>query len=263
MRRVIVTIAIATWAVGSSAARADWWDVQVLNDDTADTRNELIHGSNQVHDFHAHPPAGADSDFFRIHQDSGASYEIVLEPVSGDVGPGTSALTRLNASGILVQTAVPVTGSLGLALSLRWQNVLPGQVSDERILARSAGCTTSCTTSDTYRIRALETTYSIPRFNNTATQLTLLMIQNPTNYAVQGTAWYWSATGSPLGQQSFNLAPKAMVVLNSATVPELVGASGSITISHTARHGDLAGKAVSLEPATGFAFDTLMVARTR
>jgi hypothetical protein len=50
-------------------------------------------------------------------------------------------------------------------------------------------------------------------------------------------------------------------VLNTATLGFAAGQSGSITVANTARYGDLAGKAVALEPATGFTFDTLMVPR--
>jgi hypothetical protein len=39
--------------------------------------------------------------------------------------------------------------------------------------------------------------------------------------------------------------------------------SGSVTVIHDGSYGTLAGKAVSLEPATGFAFDSLLEPRMR
>src|SRR4029450_11524436 len=42
-------------------------------------------------------------------------------------------------------------------------------------------------------------------------------------------------------------------------VPALAGQGGSVTIAHNARYGDLSGKTVALEPATGFSFDSPMV----
>jgi hypothetical protein len=51
--------------------------------------------------------------------------------------------------------------------------------------------------------------------------------------------------------------------LNTATLPRLQGTSGSMTVSHDAPHGVLAGKAVALEPATGFTFDSPMEPRLR
>jgi hypothetical protein len=41
------------------------------------------------------------------------------------------------------------------------------------------------------------------------------------------------------------------------------GESGTLTISHDAGYGGLVGKAVALEPATGFAFDTPLIAKPR
>jgi hypothetical protein len=41
------------------------------------------------------------------------------------------------------------------------------------------------------------------------------------------------------------------------------GTSGTVTITHNARYGDLTGKAVALEPATGFSFDSPAVVRAR
>ena len=52
-------------------------------------------------------------------------------------------------------------------------------------------------------------------------------------------------------------------MLSAATVPGLQGRSGSITVTSDARYGVLAGKAVSLESATGFSFDSPMAARPR
>jgi hypothetical protein len=46
-------------------------------------------------------------------------------------------------------------------------------------------------------------------------------------------------------------------------VPSLVGQSGSITVAHDAPYGVLTGKAVALEPSSGFSFDTPMQTRPR
>jgi hypothetical protein len=51
--------------------------------------------------------------------------------------------------------------------------------------------------------------------------------------------------------------------LNTASVPGVAGQSDTITVTHTGRQGDLAGKTVSLDPASGFSFDTLMVPKTQ
>ncbi|HET9315327.1 MAG TPA: hypothetical protein VFQ51_07030 [Vicinamibacteria bacterium] len=45
--------------------------------------------------------------------------------------------------------------------------------------------------------------------------------------------------------------------------PELDGVNGSITIASDAPCGTLVGKAVALEPTTGFSFDSPMTLRPR
>ena len=44
-------------------------------------------------------------------------------------------------------------------------------------------------------------------------------------------------------------------------MPGAGGASGSITVSHDGRFGQINGKAVAVEPATGFTFDTPLLSR--
>ena len=39
------------------------------------------------------------------------------------------------------------------------------------------------------------------------------------------------------------------------------GIGGTLTLAHDGRFGDLAGKTVALEPATGFSFDSPIVGR--
>ena len=51
-------------------------------------------------------------------------------------------------------------------------------------------------------------------------------------------------------------------MLNTASLAALAGMSGTITIAHDGRYGDLAGKSVALEPATGFSFDSPMMWRS-
>jgi hypothetical protein len=43
----------------------------------------------------------------------------------------------------------------------------------------------------------------------------------------------------------------------------VAGTSGTVTITHDGRYGDLAGKVVALEPSTGFSFDSPAVLRAR
>jgi hypothetical protein len=52
-------------------------------------------------------------------------------------------------------------------------------------------------------------------------------------------------------------------VSNTSAVPGVGGQSGSITVASDVAYGALAGKAVAVEPATGFTFDTPLTLRTR
>jgi hypothetical protein len=240
------------------AAMADVWDVQTDNDNSAaTTENELVHGSDQLHDLGALAGPAADNDWYQISQKPFSSYEVVVDATSGDIGTGL-LVTRTDASGTTVtQTSDPV--GVGYSRSLRWANQTSSEINTDRIHVVSGSCTTNCGADDVYRLRAYETTYAVPRFNNSGTQVTVLLLQNPTNYTIGGVVYFWSAAGVQVGTANINLAPKALQVLATQTVAP--GVSGALTIAHTGRYGDLSGKTVALEPATGFSFDSPMIPR--
>ena len=101
--------------------------------------------------------------------------------------------------------------------------------------------------------------YGARHFNNTGTQVSVLLIQNPSDATVTGDVYFWGANGTLLATQPFTAAARNLISLSTPTVAPDV--SGTITVAHDGRYGDLAGKAVSLEPATGFSFDTLLEPR--
>jgi hypothetical protein len=145
--------------------------------------------------------------------------------------------------------------------SLRWTNDTAMAVDDQKIRVRSAGCATTCGPEDTYRVRAYETTASVPRFNNAGSQVTVLLLENAGPDAITGTVYFWNNAGSQIAQQAFTVAPKALFAINTATVAP--GVSGAITVTHNGAYGAMAGKAVALEPSTGFSFDSPLVLRAR
>jgi hypothetical protein len=121
-----------------------------------------------------------------------------------------------------------------------------------------AGCGTACTAADQYTLVFNDTTYAVPRFNNSGTQTTTLLVQNESPVGVQATVWYFDSNGVQLASQLIALVARQLAVIpTAATVP---GQSGSILISHNGHYGALSGKAVALEPATGFTFDTPITA---
>jgi hypothetical protein len=245
--------------LGAASARADVWDIQTENDNTTATENELVHGSDELHDLAALPGPTADQDWYRISQKAYSSYEVVADATSGDVG-ATLNLDRIASNGTTIAQSSTGVG-VGYSRSLRWMNPAASAVNDEYVRVTSGQCTTTCGPEDVYRVRAYETTYAIPRFNNSGTQVTILLVQNPTDYPVAGNVYFWSTTGSLLATYPFTIAPKGLLGLNTSTVGGVGGVGGTMTLAHNARYGDLAGKTVALEPSTGFSFDTPMLAR--
>jgi uncharacterized repeat protein (TIGR01451 family) len=224
----------------------------------AAAEGELTHGTDALLDLAALPGPAVDQDFFRISQKPRSSYEIAVDATSGDIGsitpplPFPVQLERVAADGqTVLQTSVQI--GLGYSRSLRW-TTQDTQVDDQFIRVRSGmgSCATNCGPDDVYRIRMYETSYSIPRFNNT-TQVTLLFLQNPTDYDLECTIYFYSEFGGVLGVTSAQLSPKEAFALDTRDVVDLV--SGSIVITQDGRYGDLIGKAVSIEPGTGFSFD--------
>ncbi len=217
------------------------------------TDRELAHGADAWQSLAAQGGV-AQVDYYRLAQRPYSSYEVAVDGDSGDVQP--VQLDRL-ASDVSTLLATSQAIGTGAARSLRWRNSSSNTVTTQAIRVRSGGsCSTDCGADDTYRIRCYETTAAIPRFNNAGTQLTVLILQNPAGYTITGTAYFWSGAGGLLASSGFALPARQTLVLATSSLAALVGRSGTITIAHDGRYGDLAGKAVALEPATGFSFDS-------
>jgi hypothetical protein len=261
-RSVWLSVAVGLVLVAGTAG-ADAWDTQTENDNFSfNTENELIHGTVQRHDLKTHQVGsefGEDEDWYRVGLKPRSSYEVIVDSTSGDIGRNVR-LDRfvLSASGTqisLVQFATSITPGLDCSKSLRWENPSAGNVNTEWIVVRSASCTTNCGADDVYDIRFRETTIALPRFNNSGGQVTILIIQNAADTGASGNVYFRNTAGALVSTTPFGLAAQATLVLNTA-VGNAAGTSGTMTISHTGRYGDLAVKAVALDPATGFSFDT-------
>jgi uncharacterized repeat protein (TIGR01451 family) len=226
--------------------------------------SELVHGTNRVSSLPSTGP-GAPANLFRLEQQARSSYEIVVDGVTGDIGSpsGSGPLLELLAAdaATVLQSSIPA--GAGSSRSLRVENASAAPREDEFVRVESAGCTTDCGLEDVYRIRAWDTTLLCPRFNNSSSQITVLVLQNPTDAPVTGHAHFWDASGALAGSQAFTLGPKSVLTVNTANVPGVAGKGGTITVSHDSTHGGLTGKAVAIEPGTGFTFDTALAPRWR
>jgi hypothetical protein len=249
---------LVSLAAPANATIASGLGTGYIGDDDAVSlsRNELVHGSVISWNL-----GTSDTVFYRLHQSPRSSYEVVVDATSGNAVP--VILQRLAADNNTVLQTAGVLSPGGSSVSLRWSNPSPGPVDNQHLRLASGGCTITCSASDSYRIRAWDTTVSLARFNNSSSQITVVLLQNTSGSPVSGTLWYWGPTGSLLASQSWSAPAHSTFVANTSTLVVLQGRSGSITVSHDARHGTLVGKAVAVEPATGFTFDTPLRERPR
>jgi uncharacterized repeat protein (TIGR01451 family) len=223
------------------------------------TNGELVHGYDRWQDLAALPGPVPDQDLFRILQRPHSSYEVLVDGVSGDLGTGSGPFLDLLASDASTVVLSSSPAGAGGSRSLRWANGTDLLVLDQFVRVRSAGCTTDCDASDVYHLTARETTGFVPRFNNSGTQITVLVLENSSDQPLDLDVRFQGLTGAPLGGVATALGPRQTYVLNTSTIAP--GTNGSITVAHTGRHGDLSGKAVAVEPATGFTFDTALEVR--
>jgi hypothetical protein len=262
MLRSCATAAVMSLALAGPSG-ADVWDGL---DEDASTANQLAHGAEQLHDLAARGLT-PDQDWFRVSVPARSSFEVVVDGVASDVGSDSDQfLTLVHSAGDLVEVSAPLLpGRAGRSLSV--ENATVADYVGKYARVRSQGCGTSCGREAVYAIRGYDTTCAIPRFNNSATQATILVLQNAAVTSLAPTAtghvWFWSEAGALLASQEFSLDRWQTLVLNTATLPGAAGAKGSMTISYKGGYGQLAGKAIALEPATGFTFETNLVPRPR
>jgi len=243
----------ATIGAESSVAR-------ILDDDgVAIELHGLEHGDRQVRDL---APVGAApaSHLYIVTQPPHTSWEVVVDQASGDLGTGAGpAVDRVgNDLTTILQSSAPV--GTGPARRLRWRNT-GSTTLDSYVRVSSLACGTDCGSDDVYRVRAYETTGRIPRFNQGGGQVSVVILQNVTSSSISGDVHFWSGSGALLHTQPFTLNAHGAQSLILATMPQLTGLSGTITVPHNGPHGGVVGKAVSVDAVSGLAFDSLLTTR--
>lgn len=231
---------------------ADAWEPA---DNGISTPNELFTGSPpQLHDLQS-TVGGADQDWYWIRVGSGRSYEVQVLGFSS----AAPTVTRLDSNGtLLLQTADSLDG--GFSRTLRWISSSSGS---EYI--RVAG-TVGVGAESQYVIQYRETTLFCPRYNNSGTQVSVLIMQRSsidfaTTCSAQAT--FTNETGAAMGLLAATLGVDQMSVTGLSGVAGLAGTRGSARIAHTCGIGGVKAKLVALEPATGFSFDTICSERDR
>jgi hypothetical protein len=267
----VATTLLAVFAAASALA-ADRWETGTFCDDDAalTTCNELVHGTLQVaHDLEG-PSGTPDRDWAVVQTRARHSYEarVRSNTLVWD-GPtclsNCSRIDRVDAGGtILTPGAYPGAGvgPGGVNRStvvVRWQ-AAAAEKQYLRVLGLSASGESAA---DQYDLEFFDTTAFIPRFNNTSTQVTVLIVQNTSPDLVTGSIRFQNAAGDLVHTAPLSVTGHGLQVLNTSSVSALAGMSGSVTIAHDGGYGTLAGKAVAVEPETGFTFDTPLVTLPR
>jgi hypothetical protein len=229
----------------------------ILDDDGGPIAlSSLEHGSDRRETLEGGP------DLFLLEQPGLTSWEVLVDGASGDVGTGAGPVVTRVAPGLSTVLQSSVAVGTGPARALRWTNG-SGAPQDGYVRVASAGCGTDCGPDDAYRVRAYETTGRIARFNASGSQATVIVLQNTTRATVSLTIHFWSPTGALLDSRPATLAARSVLAINCSTVTGAAGQSGSVTVVHDGGYGALAGKAVALDPAGGFSFDTPLTYRAR
>ena len=260
MRSIRTTTALLALSalLGAGLAGADEWDVGNDTDNALTTDNSLFHGAEQVHDLGALSPGVADQDWYLISGRNFSSYQFVVDGVTGDLDLDGTDVQRTTSDGIPSEDGL-VTDS-GSQVTI---NLMVGSAGDNYVRVQGAACGSSCTSQARYRMRFYDTTYTIPRFNNSGTQSTVLLVVNASDRTCTGFYEFFQNDGTRVLDRQFLLSPAQLDVFPLASEAQLAGVSGSIRILHTCGYGGLSGKAVSLEPSTGFTFETPLVHRPR
>jgi hypothetical protein len=260
--RWLAPLAAATiWA--ASAVRADVWDIGADTDNDSGSDNELVHGLDQVHDVAAQGGGTVeDQDWFRFNHGCNFSYEVLLDGMTGGVSNGEQRRPSISwiPTGPCSETT-PVTG-FGVARRLadRCFATPPIEVTNF-VRVSQPNCGLNCGSNAQYRIRFHDTTALLPRFNNSSSQVSVLVLQSSTD-AVARVAWVaYDPAGTVLLTFSDVFQPNQAKTYNlsTTTAGALAGKSGSLKVLSDAPYGAVSGKVVAVEPATGFTFDTPLV----
>jgi hypothetical protein len=257
-------MAVVMWS-GAPAARGDVWDLGTDNDNAFTSDNELVNGLDQVHDLAAQQGGTVeDEDWYPFHEFCNNSYEILVDGVTGGVGnvnTGSPALDLINSDGTTVLYGSQPVSSQGIARRLDVGCVGTDLEYPKYVRVSHPACGFLCSSTDQYHIHFRDTTALVPRFNNTATQLSILVLQNSasTTGSVSGVAY--DEFGTVIGGFGTSLPPNSVAIINLSTTNSgsLAGKSGALKLVNTLPYGTLAGKVVAVEPGTGFTFDTPLV----
>jgi hypothetical protein len=248
----------AAWLAAASLARAtDIWEAGG-DGASASTTNILRHADVQFgHDFEG-TVAAPDRDWMVMVTKARHSYEVRIGSLiwrDACAAPTCPfGVARVNAAGLVLTEGFtgnedPAGATSSIGRTVRW---IATTGSTDYLLAYAL----TGLDSSPYDVALYDTTLFVPRWNNSATQTTILLLQNTTNITVTGSVFFHDGGGTLLATVPVSVQQHGLQVISTASVPGLAGQSGSAQVAQMGGYGALVGKAVALEPATGFTFDT-------
>jgi hypothetical protein len=252
---------VACLAVSLACAGPSWahdpWETG-LGDDSSSSSNLLRHGVvQQGHDLEGAPPT-PDRDRMMFVARARHSYEARVSGLywdDGCAGTPCPVFDRVDLAGTVLTPGVASNDDIDLGSHTRGRTVRWISEGGREYL-RALGDQLIALPPDPYDVVYYDTTLFVPRWNNTGSQQTVLILQNTTSSTTRGFVYFYDAAGALLTNVEINVPEHAVRILPTATIPELAGRSGSAQIAQLGGYEALAGKAVALEPATGFTFDT-------
>jgi hypothetical protein len=246
-------------AICAATVRADDpWELGA-GDDSSATSNLLRHAETQTgHDLQGAGVA-PDQDWTTFVAKNRHSYEARVSGIAWDSGCGSPPcplFDRVTSAGAVLTAGAALDGDIdrgatSVGRTVRWIANL-----DATEFLRAMGDQLLTLGPEPYDVVLYDTTLFLPRWNNSGSQSTVLILQNTTGVAVQGYVYFHDDAGTLLRSLQFLVPEHAVDVIATAGLPELAGHSGSALIAHLGGYEALAGKGVALEPATGFTFDT-------
>ena len=159
-----------------------------FSDDHVGTFVESLHGRLRTHDLQ--DQGGGDVDWSFVQETPNHSYEATVmntalrfssAPVSGK-----ATMNRCDATGAILTPGVPLNAFDG-AFAARW--IATASTYNYIRVTGFAGLGAD----SGYEIQLRETTYSIPRWNNSGSQTTVFIIANTTNNPVSGTIFFYGS----------------------------------------------------------------------
>jgi hypothetical protein len=260
MSKALFVVVAAGLAAGAPVQARDFWESggTPAGDGSALTRNVLAPGIVQQHDLEHAPQE--DFDWAVVPTLRYHSYEARINGSNVKLDDGSCAacaqFERVDASGaVLTEAMRPLDAVHALDRAVRW--IATADTVGEFVRVRGA---TDEDESEyhVYTLRYHDTTYTVPRWNASGGQTTVLILSSLAQEQVSGSVHFFSGTGALVHTQPFTLTRNAPLVFNAGSVAALSGQSGFALVAHTAGYGGLSGKAVALEPSTGFTFDTAL-----